>query len=174
MKCAVHIEPVSLKYAESLQRLISDPAVAEPTSNIPHPYPAGGAAAWLEDTVKRWAEGTTYGFAILREEEFVGSCSLLGVSDGQAEVGYWIGHPFWGNGYATEAGLQLTAFAFGEAKLERLIGKCLVRNHGSFRVLEKLGFHLTGFSQVSRPKWPAPEKVAEFILTREAWRENRR
>lgn len=169
MKNEVVIEPVALIHAERLQCLISDPAVAETTSNIPHPYPEGGAAEWIRQTRRQRAEGTTYGFAILCEGVFVGSVSILRVAEGQGEIGYWIGQPFWGQGYATAAGRQVVAFAFGEVGLSALIGKCLVRNKGSYRVLEKLGFQLTGFSEATRPRWAGPQRVAEFVLPRDRW-----
>ncbi|MDA1087801.1 MAG: GNAT family N-acetyltransferase [Verrucomicrobia bacterium] len=165
----VSIEPVSLKHARVLERLISDPAVAEPTSNIPHPYPVGGAAAWIRQAQEQRTAGTSYGFSILAGGEFVGSASILNVAEGQGEIGYWVGRPFWGRGYATVAGQQVIAFGFAEVGLSKLIGKCLARNTGSYRVLEKLGFRLTGFMEVTKPRWPTPERVAEFELGRERW-----
>ena len=162
----VIIEPVSLEYAPVMEQLISNPAVAEPTSNIPHPYPVGGAAEWIRQAQEQQRSGTSYGFWILADGEFVGSVSILNVVGGQGEIGYWIGQPYWGQGYTTAAGHQAVAYAFEEVKLSSLIGKCLARNKGSYRVLEKLGFRLTGFSTATRPRWPEPERVAEFVLTK--------
>lgn len=126
--------------------------------------------SWIRDAQKRREEGIAYGFAVLANLEFVGSVSILNVSGVQGEIGYWIGRSYWGRGFATKAGQLAIAFAFQDALLELLIGKCLLRNRGSFRVLERIGFTLTGFSEISKPKWPEPERVAEFVLSREAWR----
>ena len=165
----ITIEPAALKHAEAIQRLISDPLVAETTSNIPHPYPEGGAEEWIRHTQRLRSQGAEYAFAILNNASFVGSISILNVHDGQGEVGYWIGRPYWGRGYATAAGRQVVAYGFEELGLSLLIAKCLARNPGSFRVLEKLGFQHTGFTEVSKPKWPTPERVAEFVLPRAKW-----
>lgn len=169
MKTAVTIEPVTFKHAEILERLISDPAVAEPTSNIPHPYPVGGAKEWITRSQKEREEGKSYCFSILAAGEFVGVISILNVAGSQGEIGYWIGRPHWGHGYATAAGHQVISFGFQEVNLSSFIGKCLARNAGSYRVLEKLGFQLTGFTEIEKPKWPTPQRVAEFVLTGESW-----
>ncbi len=169
MKTAVTIEPVTSKHADVLEKLISDPAVAEPTSNIPHPYPVGGAKEWITRSQQECEEGTSYCFSILAVGEFVGVVSILNVSGSQGEIGYWIGRPYWGHGYATAAGYHVVSFGFQKLGLSSFIGKCLARNTGSYRVLEKLGFQLTGFSEIEKPKWPTPERVAEFALTRERW-----
>lgn len=47
--------------------------------------------------------------------------------------------------------------------------KCLACNTGSYRVLEKLAFQLIGFTEMTKPKWPTPERVAEFWLNKDAW-----
>lgn len=168
MKTVITIEPVAPGHADVLERLISDPLVAETTANIPHPYPEGGAIEWIRKRQQEWSEGAAYGFAVLAGGEFVGSISIMDVDEGQGEIGYWIGRPYWGRGYATEACRQVVDFAFSELQLKRLTAKCLVRNKGSFRVLEKAGFRLTGYGVVAKPRWPEPEKTAEFELTRES------
>lgn len=167
MTTTVQIEPVSLKYAKVLEPLISEPAVAEPTSNIPHPYPVGGAEQWITRSQQEREEGKSYCFSVLATGEFVGVVSILNVAAAQGEIGYWIGRPYWGRGYATLAGRQALAVGFEELSLSKFTGKCLARNTGSYRVLKKLGFQLTGFSTAERPRWPGPERVAEFKLTRE-------
>jgi [ribosomal protein S5]-alanine N-acetyltransferase len=169
MTTVVTIEPVALKHAAVLEHLISDPAVAEPTSNIPHPYPVGGAEEWITRSVKEREAGTSYCFSILAAGEFVGVVSILNVAERQGEIGYWIGRPYWGRGYVTLAGRQVLLVGFGELGLSKFSGKCLARNTGSYRVLEKLGFQLTGFTEIEKPKWSTPERVAEFVLSREQW-----
>ena len=169
MKTAVSIEMVTIKHAEILEELISDPAVAETTSNIPHPYPVGGAEQWITRSQHEREEGKSHCFSILAAGEFVGVISILNVAEGQGEIGYWIGRPYWGRGYATAAGRQVIAFGFRDVGLSSFIGKCLARNTGSYRVLEKLGFQLSVFTEIVKPKWPTPERVAEFNLPWEEW-----
>lgn len=141
----ITLEPIDAKHAAPVQALASDPAIGA-TSNIPSPYPENGAIEWIRRVTAARGQGTTYAFAIINEQgEFVGVCSLIDV-DQQARtgaLGYWIGKPYWGHGYATTAGRRVLDFAFGTLGLEQVRAAALERNHASRRVLEKLGFEFT-------------------------------
>lgn len=58
------------------------------------------------------------------------------------EIGYWLGEPFWGNGYATQAVKLLTRFAFEDLNLIRIFAGVFESNLPSMKVLEKAGYHL--------------------------------
>jgi RimJ/RimL family protein N-acetyltransferase len=73
----------------------------------------------------------------------VGACSLDGC-DGIPELGYWIGVPFWGCGYATEAARSLIVRGFRELGYKSIAASARVSNPVSRRVLEKCGFEWTG------------------------------
>ena len=77
------------------------------------------------------------------EPVLAGACGLGRRASGNVELGYWIARPFWGRGFATEAGLGLVAIAraLGLARLE---ASHFLDNPASGRVLEKLGFQSTG------------------------------
>jgi [ribosomal protein S5]-alanine N-acetyltransferase len=64
--------------------------------------------------------------------------------DRRAELGYWIGKPFWGCGYATEASRRVIRFAFEELVLNRVFAHAMTKNATSIRVLEKSGFVFEG------------------------------
>ncbi len=66
-----------------------------------------------------------------------------GANDGSVEVGYWIARPYWGQGYATEAGNAILQIArvLGYA---RIVGSHFLDNPASGKVLNKLGFEPTG------------------------------
>lgn len=66
-------------------------------------------------------------------------CSL-GSTEDECDIGYWIGKPFWGNGYAPEAVLALLQLAFEELRLKRVWAGYFDGNEKSKRVLEKCGF----------------------------------
>lgn len=61
---------------------------------------------------------------------------------GEASLGFYIAKPFWGQGYATEAGNAFITFGFNELNLKRIVTMVDVRNNASVRVLKKLGFLL--------------------------------
>ena len=76
----------------------------------------------------------------------MGAISLLELSTAhaRAEVGYWVGVPYWGLGYATEAVRRLIPYATEAYGVTRFLGRCLARNPASARVMEKAGLSYEG------------------------------
>lgn len=138
----LRLVPTDRMHAPAIQRLAAHPDVAA-TTLIPHPYPPNGAIQFVEEvTLPRRAAGTQYSFVMVEDDEVVGHISLKHVDRerGEAEVGYWVGRPYWGRGYASEALRLVLDVAFGEVGLERVYAHVLTHNPASGRVLEKLGF----------------------------------
>jgi RimJ/RimL family protein N-acetyltransferase len=165
---AVHLEPIGPAHADEVQRLARDPRVTA-TTNLPEPYPEGGAAWWIADLLPRQAAGEEYAFAIRGEGgALVGVCGLVSVqgSGGSAELGYWIGVPHWGRGYATAAIALAMEFAFGELGLGEVHAYPLRENAASLRVLEKAGFHMVGIVPNHYPKWSPERSLAHYRITR--------
>ena len=142
MSARIAIVPTAREHAPAIQRLASHPDVAA-TTLIPHPYPEDGAVRFIEDVVLPGrVAGTEYAFVIVVDDGVVGHITAKGVdrARGEAEIGYWIGRPFWGRGYASEAVRLVVAFAFGDLGLLRLYAHVLAHNPAAGRVLEKVGF----------------------------------
>lgn len=174
MPADVRLAPIALEHAPAVQALAADPRVAA-TTNVPHPYPPDGAETWIRFTTLQRELGSEMNFAIHDGDTLVGVCGVIainmaGVPAGEGEVGYWIGVPYWGHGYATAAVRELLRIAFDEAGLERLRSSCLLRNPASLRVLEKTGFRRVGYGMHSGQKWTADDRFAMFELTRDEWR----
>lgn len=168
---SINLEPVELKHAEAIQHFASDPAIGA-TTRIPVPYPADGAVTWIRSLTERRLMGDEYAFAILAEDNvLVGVCGVVGIWRERrvAELGYWIGRPYWGHGYASAAVQLLRDWAFQELPVDRLIAHVLSNNKASARVLEKAGFKLQGWVDNSDPKWSLTEKLGDYELTRESW-----
>ena len=66
-----------------------------------------------------------------RDGELIGAIGYIASEPGQAEIGYWIGKPWWGNGYATEAAGTLMHYCFGEARLPPAHLRTLRRQPGA-------------------------------------------
>jgi RimJ/RimL family protein N-acetyltransferase len=173
----VYLQSISIAHAAAVQALASDARVAE-TSNVPHPYPADGAVTWIRYTISQREQGREINYAILvpsidsnGASTVVGVCGVLGIGGLPrcGELGYWIGVPYWGRGYATAAAGQLVQIVFEEEGLEELHSSCLVRNVASFRVLEKTGFRHIGYGTHANPKWGPEDRFALFKLTRGEW-----
>ncbi len=81
---------------------------------------------------------------IVYKDELIGVTGYLPDDAGAAEVGYWIGKPWWGHGFATEAAEAMIKYCFNAAKLARVTCSHFVDNPASQRVITKLGFQLVG------------------------------
>ncbi len=180
---AVTLEPVGWRHVREIQALAEDPAIGA-TTNLPEPYPADGAEQFVRAALEKRATGEEQLFAVIAAPEepsapsLVGVCGLLGIRArgenetgkvAQAELGYWIGRPYWGRGYATAAARLAIDLAFRDLATERLIAMCLDTNAASWRILEKIGFRFTGFGSNPHPKWSPETRFAQFELPREAW-----
>ncbi|WP_246315594.1 GNAT family N-acetyltransferase [Paenibacillus foliorum] len=128
--------------AKSVQELAGHEEVARTTLSIPHPYPDGAAEAWIERTRSATEIGTIYSFALVGKEnnELIGCVSLrVSKTDNQAELAYWVGRPYWGLGFATEASKRIVVFGFEELGLNRIYAAAMTKNPASYKVMSKIG-----------------------------------
>jgi [ribosomal protein S5]-alanine N-acetyltransferase len=111
---------------------------------FPHPYMARDGRAFLKHMREQQPETA---FAIAVNGEAAGSIAFqLGgdVERVSAEIGYWLGQPFWGRGIATEALVAITEYAVATHGLTRVFAVPFASNSRSCRVLEKAGYVLEG------------------------------
>ena len=111
---------------------------------FPHPYTGADADAWVRRVA---AQQPPAQCAIEVAGEAVGSIGLTLQEDvhrRSAEVGYWLGEPFWGRGLMSEAVAAFTAYAFATFDVCRLYAAVFEWNPASARVLEKAGYVLEG------------------------------
>lgn len=162
------------EHATALQILASDPAIAA-TTRVPHPYPPDGARQFIEQQAGERAEGRAYVFVIKDRNEVVGVCGIHGVANDEArELGYWIGRPYWGQGYATFGVKKVLQFAFQNLRLTRVGSEALESNMVSRRVLAKSGFRLLRVEKHNDSFLKRPdEKLAVYEITRSQWLESR-
>ncbi len=84
--------------------------------------------------------------------------------DRRASIGYDLGFAYWGSGYMTEAVRAMVTFGFEEMELNRIEADTDVENHGSMRVLEKVGFQREGLQQEQYFEWDAFHDLVLFGL----------
>ncbi len=135
------LRPFYLSDAKEVQALAGHSKIADVTLNVPHPYLDGMAEDWIGSHKKNWESKQAYIFAITSSHggKLVGCVSLIKRSEKEAEVAYWVGVPYWGLGYCTEAAKGIIKFAFEQLDLERVMGLHLTRNPASGRVMLKVG-----------------------------------
>ena len=172
-----------------VQELVSDRRVAAGTFRIPHPYPTGGAEKWFAERSEATAAGRAFTFAVTltgtrtpgRENDLsdtghvIGTVALeLELDQYRAELGYWIGAPYWNKGFATEAARAVLDFAFSRTQLNRITAERFAQNAASERVLEKLGFTQEGVLRQARYKDGRFLDVVAYGLLREEWTRKRK
>ena len=111
---------------------------------FPHPYTTRDGHAFIKQTREQQPESA---FAIVVNDEAVGGIGFQLQGDVErvsAEIGYWLGEPFWGRGIATEALVALTEYAITTHGLTRVYAVPFAWNRASCRVLEKAGYVLEG------------------------------
>ena len=84
----------------------------------------------------------------------------------KAELGYWVGKPFWGRGYATEAAGSIVDFGFDQLGLNRITAGHMVRNPASGRVMQKIGMREEGLLKGHVRKWGQFYDVSFYGLVR--------
>ena len=116
---------------------LGDYDVAKMLARVPYPYSEGDAENFV-------AEPDPYRFAIQRKQDglFLGMIALH--PDQDYEFGYWLGKPFWGRGFATEAAHRLVTYAFVELGRATVHAGWFVDNPASGHVLAKLGARHNG------------------------------
>lgn len=131
--------------APALARAIADETIVRNLASAPWPYGMADAEAFLAAPRDPALPSFLITERTTTAPRIVGACGLGRRPSGAVELGYWIARPFWGRGFATEAGTALVEIA-RTLKLPRLEASHFVDNPASGRVLEKLGFIPTGLS----------------------------
>lgn len=165
----------TLADAPAIQLLAGERAVADTTRIVPHPYLDGLAEDWIRSHQTPGPESTSIELAItLRQDQnLIGAISLVEINqvDSRAELGYWIGKPFWGEGYCTEAAAAILGYAFKVLALNRVSARHLARNPASGRVLEKIGMAREGCLRQHNKKWETFEDVVVHGILAAEWRD---
>jgi RimJ/RimL family protein N-acetyltransferase len=128
----------------SITRLCGDWAIASMTSRMPHPYVESDARRFME-LVSRQDPARERTFAIeLPGEGLIGCLGFHKASAGPPEFGYWIGQPYWGRGFATEAAAGALHWASEDWGRKAISSGHFTGNAASANVLIKSGFLYTG------------------------------
>lgn len=163
------LRPMEPADALEVQRLAGDRAVAEMTMRIPHPYPDGVAEQWIAGQADAWRRTQSLDLGIvLIDGQLIGAIGLMGLSPEHlhAELGYWVGRPWWGQGYCTEAARALLRWAFETLGLHRVHAQHFRRNPASGRVMQKLGMRREGTLREHVRKWGVFEDLEVYGLLR--------
>lgn len=158
--------------AVALSKLAGDKDVADMTASIPHPYSDQDAARWIFSARAGNAQGSSLALAIARRgrpTEAIGAVGLHETRPGVALLGYWIGKPFQGRGFVTEAVETMIETAFRLSGVAEIHAQARIENEASRRILEKSGFTRAGQGLIDLPARGGVFMCERYLLSREFW-----
>ncbi|HEY8351988.1 MAG TPA: GNAT family N-acetyltransferase [Sphingomonadales bacterium] len=166
----LRLRPLAEKDLDQLVTLIGDWEVARWLARVPHPYGAEDARKFIGEVGRRMAQMRElhYGIALRDEDLLIGGMGLV-AGDQSDELGYWIGRPYWGRGYAGEAVPPLLSLAFNRLQRTRVFARILPDNHASRRLLEKLGFSYEGDRLTHFPIRARDMMLPHYEMTSALW-----
>ncbi len=144
----LRLEPPSTGHLAECVALLGDPRVSRWLLRVPFPYPVTEGRDFLRRARRQLRSNAALNLWIIEKSSgrLVGGVGLRDPHPvhRSAELGYWIGQPFWGRGYATEATSALVRLGLGPMHLRRLEACVFRGNERSAHVLQKLGFRHEG------------------------------
>lgn len=141
----ITLRPIQLSDRNNLAKLANNINVCQNLRDgFPHPYTLEHADNYINACLN---EPNIAKKAIEYNGQFVGIVGLVLTKEvyrKTAEVGYWVGEPFWGKGIATSAVKLITTYAFEVLKMKRVHAGVYSYNDASKRVLEKCSYEFEG------------------------------
>jgi len=172
----LRLRPFLFSDSARVALLAGDRKIAFNTATLPHPYEERMAVEWIARHETYRAEGSQYIYAIEKKEEneLVGTISLVvNETHRQAELGYWVGVPYWGLGYATEAGEAILDFGFRELPIQKVFARHFATNPASGRVMQKLGMKLEGRLREHLIRFEIAHDMVYYSILRDEYEKGR-
>ena len=132
------LRPLQDSDAAMIAQLAGEWQVASKTGRIPYPYELSMAAEFIRCSQQNRAKEVLFAVC-LRNGDLVG-CVGASLDGDSAELGYWLGIAYWGQGFATEAAQALVQYVLSLPNTRQMTSSHLLSNPASGRVLTKLGF----------------------------------
>lgn len=148
-----------------LVKLADNKAIADRLARLPSPYTRADAIGFVEIFAQRPDERP---YAITLGDKFIGVVGFTFTEGRPAELGYWLGEPYWGQGVMTEAARALVEAAHRTQHFELIAARALADNAASLHVLEKLGFKCVGHGS-NEPEPDDGRPTVRLELVRPRW-----
>ncbi len=138
------LRPIEQEDAPRIAALCNDETLLRNTSRLPMPYTLNDAQQFVARSIREYANGAEYRFAICEDAALIACAGVMPTGDGVFELGYWVGADARGKGVATKAAAAIIHFAFEGLSAQSIAAGYFADNPASARVMEKLGFKPTG------------------------------
>ncbi len=155
---------------DALACLANNARVATMVSRMPHPYTRMDATDFIRRTRTGAIGKCVYAVTDADDGRLLGCCGIEPQDDPSTlELGYWIGEPFWGKGFATEAAHAVIDMAFRTRGIDCIDVRCRVTNPASRRVIHKCGFQFQGTGMIKSLALGSAVPVEWYRLDRKTW-----
>jgi RimJ/RimL family protein N-acetyltransferase len=156
-----------------LVALIDNWEVARWVSSVPHPYSEADGRKWIALVQQDHATGRPRRFAIALKEtdRLIGGVGLdgsTGDDSGEPALGYWLGQPYWGNGYGGEAVAAVIDYGFNNLGIETIRAYTDPSNAASQKILLHCGLKNTGEIALLKPTRHGARRAPLFRISRPA------
>ena len=156
---------------DALAHLANNANVATMVSRMPHPYTIADAADFVRRTKLGEIGKCVYAITKADNGAFLGCCGVEPTGDpNTVEIGYWLGEPYWNQGYTTEAAHALVDMVFRTREnVAQIDARCRVMNVASRRVVQKCGFQFQGSGLAASLALGSTVPVEWYRLDRKTW-----
>lgn len=156
---------------DALAHLANNANVATMVSRMPHPYTTNDAADFVRRTKLGEIGKCVYAITKADNGAFLGCCGVEPTGDpNTVEIGYWLGEPYWNQGYTTEAAHALIDMVFRTREnVAQIDARCRVTNVASRRVVQKCGFQFQGSGLAASLALGSTVPVEWYRLDRKTW-----
>lgn len=168
------LRPFKMSDAPAIAELANDKDIATNTENLPYPYEEHMAVDWIRAHERMYVNKHMITLAITHSKKnlVMGAIGLeLTESYNHAELGYWLGKPFWKQGFATEATKRMIHYGFMDLKFHRIFAVHLRQNPYSGNVLKKLGMRHEGTMREHIQKWGKYLDTEMYGMLRDDYKE---
>lgn len=153
LKCDIREWKIS--DAGNLAQMLNNPNILNNLRDgLPYPYTEKDAEEYIEAMLSS-DKTKTFAFAITVNDIVVGSIGVFrcdNIHFRTAEMGYYIGEPYWGKGLGTSAVKQVCSYIFQNTDIIRIFAEPFAYNTASCRILEKAGFQFEGIMRSNAVK----------------------
>lgn len=164
------LRPPHADDAEEMAELANNIKVARMLAHMPHPYKRSDAEAFIAKAQETIGRACIYSITEADSGRLIGVGSLHETGEThEPHMGYWIGEPYWGKGYATETARALVDLYFKVTNRPILYVSARVSNEASKKVIRKCGGRHVGTGEAEHPLLGETQKLDFFEITRESW-----
>ena len=165
------LRPLALSDAPDIQREFGRWEIIQHLSVTgPWPYPKDGAAQFVRERLaflQQHPENRTWVITLRTSDELIGLIDYMSEDTGAGNRGFWLGVPWQGKGYMTEAVEAVQDYLFFEQKIERIIVGNALNNPASRRIKEKTGAKWLGYHTFEHRD--GESRAEQWEVTAEAW-----